>query len=126
MYDLYFKSNVDYIIITDDNYYQLIDLLEDKSLLGFDTETDVKTNKNHFMQFYSPDSDKTFIFTTIYNYLEDLLDRCSKWKVIGHNLQFDIGRMYKNYGKHPIPVLDTFFNGLFPSGRNEGSQTLNK
>lgn len=115
---------VEYTIVNKENMGSIIDhLLSVKDLLGFDVETK-KDGTIQFIQIYSSISHTSFIF---YGDDEDINRLTSVWKnfnVVGHNLYFDLSACFKQYGSHPVPIIDTFLLACSLQEDQKGLKTL--
>lgn len=117
-------TNIAYVIVTHSNIDNTIKhLLSVKDFLGFDTETN-KDGSVHFIQFYSPVAKQSFIFYGNDPEINKLTSVWDSLKVIGHNLSFDLSACFKQYGNHPIPVIDTFLLACSLQEDQKGLKTL--
>lgn len=117
-------SYINYVIVNHSNIDNTIKhLLSVKELLGFDTETN-KDGSIHFIQFYSPVAGYSFIFYGDDPEINKLTDVWGSLEVIGHNLFYDLSACFKQYGSHPIPVIDTFLLACSLQEDQKGLKTL--
>lgn len=102
------NPNIQYTLVDAENFDQVVNHLNSvQDILGFDTETN-KDGSIHFIQIYSPVSNQTFIFYGDDSNIDKLTFKWSSWKVVGHNIQFDLANCLRQYGSYPKPVGDTF------------------
>lgn len=102
------NKDIQFTLVDSENFQQVVDHLNSvNDILGFDTETN-SDGTNHFLQFYSPVSNQTFIFKGDDPNINLLISVWERWNVVGHNIQFDLSNCLRQYGSYPNPVADTF------------------
>lgn len=100
-------ENVNFEMVTAENFEAVCIKATAEGLIGLDIETDTEIVPV-FLQIYLPSEHKSYIFDLRNEYTSALKNHMASWKAVGHNLWYDLTHLYKVYGVFPTAAFDTF------------------